>query len=234
MTPCSSAAPGRPGSSEHQPQHINTEQLLLWVSDSLPFCLVYEPERQVTRFCLICHYQRNNRQPLNAHARSGDSVDSFNVSGNHDSSKNNPNLHPAGLSFNSSQQNASALGLGHMPQVFGPSQVSLVTQFEAPGSAEGPPDRVHVSRGLADSHELTVSLFFKASRQVAVYSALVAVNADLEFSQKAVWQNIDAMESLDYSNGSAMRGEASSIKLISKTMLRKLNQGAGEQLQGGR
>ena len=45
----------------------------------------------------------------------------------------------------------SGLGPGQqLPQIFGRSQVSIVTQFETEVCTEGPPDRVHVCCGLAN------------------------------------------------------------------------------------
>ena len=55
-----------PIKSNYDQQHLNTEQVLFWVSETLPFCVVYEPERRVARLCLICRAQQRSRQPLNA------------------------------------------------------------------------------------------------------------------------------------------------------------------------
>ena len=41
-------------------QHVNTEQFVFWVSETLPLCLIHEPERLTTRFCLICRYSKSS------------------------------------------------------------------------------------------------------------------------------------------------------------------------------
>ena len=88
-----------------------------------------------------------------------------------------------------------------------------------------PPDKVHVCRGLANSHDLTISLFYKTLKQVHVYeSAVNIVDSELGFEQKAVLEDIDALESLDYSNGvtSGSADFCGCVKLISRGMLKKL------------
>ena len=84
-------------------------------------------------------------------------------------------------------------------------------------------------RGLARSDELTITLFYKALKQVHVYESVLSnVDSELGFEQKTVLTDIDAMESLDYSDtdaGSTDSGPArNSIKLISRSMLKKLGQ----------
>ena len=39
-------------------QHVNTQLLVFWVSPTLPLCLIHEPEKLTTRFCLICRYSK--------------------------------------------------------------------------------------------------------------------------------------------------------------------------------
>lgn len=70
-----------------------------------------------------------------------------------------------------------------------------------------------------------------------MYSARVAVDADLEFTQKALYTNVDAFEVLDYSHecfGSETGASRNSIKLISRSMLKKLSADSNEMTQGSR
>lgn len=51
----------RPFQSPHSnltdSQHVNTELLVFNVSPTIPICLIYEPEKRATRFCLICRHK---------------------------------------------------------------------------------------------------------------------------------------------------------------------------------
>ena len=58
---------------------------------------------------------------------------------------------------------------------------------------------MHICRGLANSSELTVALYTRASQTVTVYAAIVNHDSMLSFEQKAVFDQVDAMESIDFS-----------------------------------
>lgn len=45
-----------------------------------------------------------------------------------------------------------------------------------------------------------MTLFYRASKQVQVFAARIVIDSDLEFVQKAVYQNVDAIEALEYSH----------------------------------
>ena len=99
-----------------------------------------------------------------------------------------------------------------------------MTLFETETASETPPDKVHICRGLASSEELTISLFFKDSRQVHIYAANVTSSeSDLGFERKRIVTGVDAMESIDYSNSTGITGQVrNSVKLVSKTLLKRM------------
>ena len=71
---------------------------------------------------------------------------------------------------------------------------------------------------MTDSHELTISLFFAALKQVNVYSAKITMGTDLNFTGSEVYKNIDDIETLDYSHncsGNETGSTRNSVKLVS-------------------
>lgn len=217
-------------------QHVNTEQLVFWVSPTLPLCLIHDPEKLTTRFCLLCRYTKSSSRAQHLHG--GDhSMDSLNNSGNllFGGHGGGPSNKVMGMSFNSSQQNQQNMsmggagsggqgGFGQLPQIFGPSQVSILTQFETQVQSAGPPDKVHICRGLTNSHALTISLFFSHLKQVLVYEAILnSSDSELQFEHKAVFEGVDAMETIHY-HGQVHASDqtANCVKLISRGLLKKL------------
>ena len=201
-----------PHSNVTDQQHVNTELLVFSVSPSLPLCLVYEPERRTTRICLICRHK----------IKLGDSRDSFNGS-QFFREQNLPGV-------NSSQNHAGASsGYGQLPQIFGPNQVAIITLFETDLSSESPPDNVHICRGLADSSELTISLFYKSLKQVHVFATKVTGDHDFQFERKALAQNVDAMQSLNYIDSTSNMGPSrNSAKIMSRSFHKRSHQASTE------
>ena len=99
-----------------------------------------------------------------------------------------------------------------------------MTLFETEIDSDTPPDNVHICRGLVHSEELTISLFFKRTRQVHVYAAdLTSTESDLGFERKRVISDVDAMESIDYCNSAGVTSKAhNSVQLVSKTFLKRM------------
>ena len=62
-------------------------------------------------------------------------------------------------------------------------------------------------RALANSHTLSISLYYNSSKQVHVYEAVLnSSDTELSFERKAVFENVDAMEQIDY-NGQVGSGD---------------------------
>lgn len=85
---------------------------------------------------------------------------------------------------------------------------------------ESPQDKVHICRGLSSSSDITISLYFKALKQVQVYSASLSMGSDLEFTGPvATYDNVDCFESIDYSK--VTDEYASYGKMVSRNTLKK-------------